>query len=90
MNSAGSFSGDLSLHGEQRLTLAGLVWQYPEDLLFLPEVWLESLLSGWQENDISHHPRQLISACPALRFSAGAAENAQVKGSPALQGALVL
>lgn len=51
------------------------------DLLILPEVWLESLLSGWQENDISHHCRQLISACPVLRFSAGAAENGQVKGS---------
>lgn len=54
--------------------------QYPKDLI-LPEVCLEGLLSGWQENDISHNPKQLISVCPALRISAGAAENAQVKHS---------
>lgn len=57
----------------------GCCGQYPKDLLMLPEVCLESLLYGWQENDVSHHPEHLISVCPALSFSAEAAENVQVK-----------
>ena len=84
MDSVGSFSGDFIFAQRAALTTwgwQGWCGQRPKDLVILPEVCLESLLSGWQENGISYHPQHLISLCVAASFSAATAEKAQVKYS---------